>query len=94
MWWYDSIQFKEFNPIILMWTQHRINIEKLNFLTREKNNISTEEDVLAICISLINMVNAFANLQIDFIFSIWNYYKKKRYTKYFAFADKWQKKSC
>ena len=50
-----------------------------------------EEDNLAIYINLINMIDAFTNLQIDFIFSIQTYCKKKeRYTKYFAFADKWQ----
>ena len=49
-----------------------------------------EEDILAIYVNLINMVNVFTNLQIDFIFSIRNYCKKKRYIKYFTFADKWQ----
>ena len=34
------------------------------------------------------MVDVFTNLEMDFIFSIRNYCKKKRYTKYFAFADK------
>ena len=47
-----------------------------------------EEGILAIYINLINMVNVFTNLQIDFIFSIRNYCKKKRYKKYFAFVDK------
>ena len=36
------------------------------------------------------MINAFTKLQIDFIFSIRNYYKKKIYTKYFALADKYK----
>ena len=44
MWQYDSIQFREFNPIMLMWTQHRINTEKLYFLTREKKTTQEEED--------------------------------------------------
>ena len=55
MWRYDSIKFREFNPIILMWTQYRINREKLYFLTREKNNMNREEDNSAIYIKLINM---------------------------------------
>ena len=55
MWRYDSIKFREFNPIILMWTQYRINKEKLYFLTREKNNMNREEDNSAIYIKLINM---------------------------------------
>ena len=37
-----------------------------------------QEDILAIYINLINMVNAFTKLQIDFIFSIRNYSKKKK----------------
>ena len=37
-----------------------------------------EEDILAIYINLINMINAFTNLQMDLIFSIRNYYKKKK----------------
>ena len=36
MWLYDSIQFREFNPIMLMWTQYRIKTEKLYLLTWEK----------------------------------------------------------
>ena len=55
MWRYDSIKFREFNPIILMWTQYRINKEKLYFLTREKNNMNREEDNSAIYIKLINV---------------------------------------
>ena len=59
---YDSIQFREF--------KHRINTEKLYFLTSEKNSTDTKEDILvAIDINLINMVNAFTNLVTDFIFS-------------------------
>ena len=59
---YDSIQFREF--------KHRINTEKLCFLTSEKNSTDTKEDILvAIDINLINMVNAFTNLVTDFIFS-------------------------
>ena len=62
MWRYDSIQFREF--------KHRINTEKLYFLTSEKNGTDTKEDILvAIDINLINMVNAFTNLVTDFIFS-------------------------
>ena len=73
-----------------MRTQHRINTEKLCFLAREKNNMDTEEeDISAIYINLVNMVDAITNLQMDFIFSTQNYCKKKRrYTKYFALADK------
>ena len=59
---YDSIKFREF--------KHRINTEKLYFLTSEKNSTDTKEDILvAIDINLINMVNAFTNLVTDFIFS-------------------------
>ena len=62
MWRYNSIQFREF--------KHRINTEKLYFLTSEKNSTDTKEDILvAIDINLINMVNAFTNLVTDFIFS-------------------------
>ena len=62
MWRYDSIQFREF--------KHRINTEKLYFLTSEKNSTDTKEDIfVAIDINLINMVNAFTNLVTDFIFS-------------------------
>ena len=55
MWRYDSIQFKEFNPVILMWTQHCINREKLYFLIREKNIMNTEEKdtLVAMYINLI-----------------------------------------
>ena len=55
--------------------------------------MDTEEDILAIYIYLINMINAFTNLQMDLIFSIRNYYKKS-YTKHFAFAAKWQTQNC
>ena len=41
-----------------------------------------EEDILAIYKNLIKMIDVFTNPQIDFIFSIRNYCKKKRYTKY------------
>ena len=47
-----------------------------------------KEDVLAIYTNLINMADVFTNLQMDFIFSIRSYCKKKRYVKYFAFASK------
>ena len=40
--------------------------------------MDTEEDILAIYINLINMINAFTKLQMDLIFSIRNYYKKKK----------------
>ena len=53
-------------------------MEKFCFLTRETNNMGTDEDILAICINLINMVNPFTKLQIDVIFSIRNYCKKNR----------------
>ena len=36
------------------------------------------------------MADVFTNLQMDFIFSIRSYCKKKRYMKYFAFASKWK----
>ena len=48
------------------------------FLTaREKDNTNIKEKhiFVAIYINLINTVNAFTNLEIDFIFSIGNYYK-------------------
>ena len=44
MWRCNFIQFREFNPIILMWTQHGINTEKLYFLTREEKTTQEEED--------------------------------------------------
>ena len=53
-------------------------MEKLYYLTREKNNnTGTEEkDILvAIYINLINMLNAFTSLETDFIFPIGNYCK-------------------
>ena len=53
-----------------------------NFI-RETNSMETEEDILATYINLIDMVDVFTNLQMDFILSIQNYCKKKRYTKYF-----------
>ena len=59
-----------------MWTQHRINTEKLFILTRETNNMDTEEDILDIYINLIDIVNAFINFQMDFIFYIQSYCKK------------------
>ena len=74
---YSPIQFKEFNPIILLRTQHCINKEKLYFLARKTNSMDTEEEhILATDINLINVVNEFINLQMDFIFSIWSYYNK------------------
>ena len=47
-----------------------------------------EEDILAIKINLVNMVDVFTNLQIDHISSIRNYCKKKKIHEIFAFADK------
>ena len=58
-----------------------------------------EEDILAIRLRYFsyyfryfmykfNMVDAFTNFQMNFIFSIRNYCKNKTCTKYFAFADK------
>ena len=40
--------------------------------------MDTEEDISAIYINLVDMVHAFTNLQLDFIFSIRNYCKKKK----------------
>ena len=45
-------------------------MEKLYFLTRETNKMDAEEDILAIYINLINIINAFTNLQMDCMFSI------------------------
>ena len=70
-----------------MWTEHRINTENLYFLARETNNMDTEEDILAIYANLINMINAFTNLRMELIFSIWNYYKKKKSYKIFCFCS-------
>ena len=54
MWQYDSIQFRKFDPIILMWTKHRINTEKLK---KKEKTVTKEGDILvAIYINLINMV--------------------------------------
>ena len=52
-------------------TSYRINTEKLHFLAREINDMDIKEAniLVAIYIYLINMVNAFTNFQIDFIFS-------------------------
>ena len=62
-----------------MQTKHRINKERIYFFTREANKMDTkEEDILAIYIILINMVNAFANFQMDLIFSLRNYCKKEK----------------
>ena len=38
-----------------MWTQHRINTEKLCLLTREKNNTDTEEEYILVAI-YINLI--------------------------------------
>ena len=46
-----------------MWTQHRIDTEKLYFLTKEENKTDTKENILAaIYINLINMDNAITNI--------------------------------
>ena len=46
-----------------MWTQHRIDTEKLYFLTKEKIKTDTKENILAaIYINLINMDNAITNI--------------------------------
>ena len=46
-----------------MWTQHRIDTEKLYFLTKEKNKTDTKENILAaIYINLINMDNVITNI--------------------------------
>ena len=46
-----------------MWTQHRIDTEKLYFLTKEKNKTDTKENILAaIYINLINMDNDITNI--------------------------------
>ena len=46
-----------------MWTQHRIDTEKLCLLTKEKNKADTKEKILAaIYINLINIDNAIANI--------------------------------
>ena len=56
MWRYDYNQFREFNPIIPIWTKHRSNSEKLYLLKREKeNNINKEKDILAIYIWLMHL---------------------------------------
>ena len=41
---------------------------------------------LAIYVNLINVVDAFTNHQMDFIFSIRSYCKKKRYMKILCFC--------
>ena len=48
--------------------------------------MDTEEDILAIYIDLIYMVDVLTNLQMDFIFSIRNYCKKKKIYKTFCFC--------
>ena len=45
-----------------------------------------EENILAIYINLMNMINAFTNLQMDLIFSIRNYCKKKKFDEIFCFC--------
>ena len=49
--------------------------------------MDTEEDILAIYINLINMINAFTKLQMDLIFFIRNYYKKKKLFEIFCFCN-------
>ena len=62
-------------------------MEKLHFLTRETNNMDTEEDILVIYINLINMINAFTNLQMDLTFSIRNYCKKNKVIRNILMTD-------
>ena len=45
-----------------------------------------EEDISAIYINLINMINAFTNLQMNLIFSIRSYYKKKMFYEIFCYT--------
>ena len=45
-----------------------------------------EEDISAIYINLINMINAFTNLQMGLIFSIRNFYKKKKFYEIICFC--------
>ena len=48
--------------------------------------MDTEEDIFAIYIDLIYMVDVLKNLQLDFIFSIRNYCKKKKIYETFCFC--------
>ena len=46
-----------------MWTQHRIDTEKIYLLTKEKNKTDTKEKILAaIYINLINIDNVITNI--------------------------------
>ena len=54
-----------------------------------------EEAILAIYINSINMVTAFTNLPMDFIFSLRNYYyKKKKIDEIFCFCRQMTNTSC
>ena len=46
-------------------------LEKLYFTTEKKATWDTEEDISAIYIKLINIINAFTNLQIDFFYLLY-----------------------
>ena len=86
---YNSIQFTEFNPILLMQTKHRINKERIYFFTREANKMDTkEEDILAIYIILINMVNAFTTFKWTSSFLYEVIARKKKIYQIFCFF--WQ----
>ena len=61
-------------------------ILEIIFFNKRTSNKDAEESILAIHINVINMVNAFTSLQMDFLFPMRNYCK--RYKRYFAFADK------
>ena len=73
-----------------MCTEHRLNTEKLYFLTRETD--TEEEDISAIYINLIiNLINRLMHLPTFKCTSSFLYetiIRKKSLTKYFAFADK------
>ena len=72
-----------------MCTEHRINTEKLYFLTRETDNMDTEEeDISAIYINLINRLMHLPTFKWTSSFLYETIVRKKSLTKYFAFADK------
>ena len=70
MWQYKSIQFKEFNPIILTWTQHRIKVNKTIYIAsvqtdlvdsmqyiNMKNVIKFVKSVESLDVKLLNQLN-------------------------------------
>ena len=73
MWQYDSIQFREFNPVKLMWTQHRINTENLYHLTWEKKQ--GDRRYFSSYLYKFNMVNAFTRHLPTFKLSYLSYRK-------------------